>query len=87
MTHSMIDSKLFEKSCACVSYFLILIAKKVIKYLKNYNLVFFTNKIDVILEDIYVRIAKKAVSSHYFTWINRLKLLKVVTWQFYTQKV
>ena len=41
MTHSMIDSKLFEKSWACGSYFLILNAKKWIKYLKNYNLVSF----------------------------------------------
>ena len=46
MTHSMIDSKLFEKNCACVSYFLILNAKKLIKYLINDNLCFVTNKLD-----------------------------------------
>ena len=58
------DSKHSEKSCECGCYFLILVVKKLIRYLINYNLVFFHLEI---------------VSSHYFTWINRLKLLKVVT--------
>ena len=39
--------------------------KKLIKYLINDNLVFFTNKIDVNWENIYVR--AETVSSHYFT--------------------
>ena len=44
MTHSMVDSRRSEKDCDC--YFLILDAKKLIKYLINYYLVFFTNEID-----------------------------------------
>ena len=46
MTHSMVDSRRSEKDCDCGCYFLILDAKKLIKYLINYYLVFFTNGID-----------------------------------------
>ena len=36
----MVDSKRSEKTCECGSYFLILNAKKLIKYLINDNFVF-----------------------------------------------
>ena len=69
MTHSMVDSKRSgKKNCECGSYFLISNAKKLIKYL--INSCFFTNKVDVNCENIYVRV--ETVRSHSFIKTSRL---------------